>query len=259
MRYRGIGDEATCRWYASIMLNRLMFVYFVQKKGFLEGDVLYLQTKLAESRLTASNAYLSDYLYPLFFECLAKPADERATAVAGRIGRVPYLNGGLFKRHQIELDYPNIRIADSAFEGLLNFFDAYQWHLDDRPATDGNEISPDVLGYIFERYVNQAQMGAYYTKEDITEYIGSFAILSRLLAMVAGQDRNRRDLQTMWVRLRENPTAIFSRPSAMGTTYRYQNIRLCPGCLLRAMSRLLPKLGQRCSIGGRATPLYARK
>jgi hypothetical protein len=202
---RGISDEPTRRWYASIMLNRLMFVYFVQQKGFLDGDVEYLQTKLALSRATAKNAYFSDYLCPLFFECLSKPAAERAAAAAERIGRVPYLNGGLFKRHQIETEHPDVKIGDAAFEQVLAFFKAFQWHIDDRPAAEGDEISPDVLGYIFERYVNRAQ-GAYYTKEDITGYISSFAILARLLAMTARHGPGpQAALARMWDRLRDNP------------------------------------------------------
>ena len=56
-------------------------------------------------------------------------------------------------------------------ERVFDFFDGYRWHLDDRPRGEDNEINPDVLGYIFEKYVNQKQMGAYYTKEDITGYI----------------------------------------------------------------------------------------
>ena len=54
---------------------------------------------------------------------------------------------------------------------MFSFFDGYRWHLDERPRREDNEINPDVLGYIFEKYVNQKQMGAYYTKEDITGYI----------------------------------------------------------------------------------------
>src|ERR1017187_7352142 len=63
-----------------------------------------------------------------------------------------------------------IRVPDNAFAHLFNFFKDYDWHLDDREARAGNEINPDVLGYIFEKYINQKEMGAYYTKEDITEY-----------------------------------------------------------------------------------------
>ena len=93
-------------------------------------------------------------------------------------GRIPYLNGGMFDRHQIEQDYSNIDIADEAFEHLFEFFDKWRWHLDTRISATGKDINPDVLGYIFEQYINdRAQMGAYYTKEDITEYIGRNCII----------------------------------------------------------------------------------
>ena len=60
---------------------------------------------------------------------------------------------------------------------MFNFFDGYRWHLDERPYREDNEINPDVLGYIFEKYVNQKQMGAYYTKEDITGYISRNTVI----------------------------------------------------------------------------------
>ena len=87
------------------------------------------------------------------------------------LGEVPFLNGGLFDKHDLEQDNPDISIPDEAFERIFAFFEGYRWHLDERPRRDENEINPDVLGYIFEKYVNQKQMGAYYTKEDITGYI----------------------------------------------------------------------------------------
>ena len=78
------------------------------------------------------------------------------------LGKVPYLDGGLFQRHQIEkLHGKEIQIEDAAFENLLAFFEQYQWHLDERQLRADNEINPDVLGYIFEKYINQKQMGAY--------------------------------------------------------------------------------------------------
>jgi hypothetical protein len=97
------------------------------------------------------------------------------------IGEVPYLNGGLFSLHELEEANPGIDIPDEAFERLFAFFDAYDWHLDDRPLSSGNEINPDVLGYIFEKYINQKQMGAYYTKEDITEYISKNTVIPHLI------------------------------------------------------------------------------
>ena len=75
----GIDDEYDCRWYASVLLNRLMFIYFLQRKWFLDnGNPDYLQDKLAESRERGANLYYSQFLNLLFFEGFAKPEDERS-------------------------------------------------------------------------------------------------------------------------------------------------------------------------------------
>ncbi|MDE0018730.1 MAG: Eco57I restriction-modification methylase domain-containing protein [Candidatus Poribacteria bacterium] len=174
----GIPDEEMQKWYVSVMLNRLMFIYFIQKKNFLDSDQNYLSTKLTESQANATNKYYKDFLCPLFFEGFAKPEDERSREMKRLLGKIPYLNGGIFQQHQLEtLHGENIDIPDKAFEQLFSFFEQYQWHLDDRPLRNDNEINPDVLGYIFEKYINQKQMGAYYTKEDITEYISKNTII----------------------------------------------------------------------------------
>lgn len=170
-------------WYASLMLNRLMFVYFIQKKGFLDGDTDYLKNRLAMvQKLRGKDKFLSFYRYfllRLFHEGLGKSADERQLdpTLEKLLGKVPFLNGGFFEVHQLESQYPAIDIPDQAFEKLFVFFDQYRWHLDERPLRADNEINPDVVGYIFEKYINQKQMGAYYTKEDITEYISKNTLI----------------------------------------------------------------------------------
>jgi hypothetical protein len=125
------------------------------------------------------------------------------------IGRIPYLNGGMFEQHDIEKRYGDeIQIPDKAFERIFDYFDQYQWHLDERPLRADNEINPDVLGYIFEKYINQKRMGAYYTKEDITEYIGKNTVLpflfdaARPKCKIAFENPNG---PTIWDLLRENP------------------------------------------------------
>jgi hypothetical protein len=179
---KGIPDKQMESWYASVMVNRLMFLYFIQEKGFLNGDKEYLRNKLAESRDRKPDAYYRDFLCPLFFQGFARKKAERSAATNKLLGEIPYLNGGLFQKHQIEeLHGKTIVIADTAFEKLFSFFKEYDWHLDERENRNGNEINPDVLGYIFEKYINQKQMGAYYTKEDITEYIAQNTIIPFLL------------------------------------------------------------------------------
>ena len=178
----GITERADHEWYASVMLNRLMFVYFIQRKGFLDGDQHYLRNRLNKLRAEqGKDKFYSFYRYfllRLFHEGLG--TKKRSAELENLVGRIPYLNGGLFDVH--ELEKPDrygkaIQIPDQAFERIFDFFDGYQWHLDERPLRKDDEINPDVLGYIFEKYINQKQMGAYYTKEDITEYIGKNTVL----------------------------------------------------------------------------------
>lgn len=207
----GIPNQGDHEWYASVMLNRLMFVYFVQRKGFLDGDTDYLRNRLKSLKeKNKGDKFYSFYRYflvKLFHQGLGGKA--RKPELEKLIGRVPYLNGGIFDVHQLESDYGDaIQIPDKAFEAIFDYFDRYQWHLDERPLHADNEINPDVLGYIFEKYINQKQMGAYYTKEDITEYISKSTIIpflfdaARAKCKVAFENPHG---PTIWDLLRENP------------------------------------------------------
>lgn len=170
----GIENEADRRWYASVILNRLMFIYFLQKKMFLDnGDEKYLNNKLAHSKTElGKNKFYTEFLNKLFFEGFAKHETQRSAATNKLIGKIKYLNGGLFLEHKIETKYKDkIKISDVAFDNLFSLFDRYSWTLDDTPGGADNEMNPDVLGYIFEKYINQKAFGAYYTRTEITEYL----------------------------------------------------------------------------------------
>jgi len=179
---KGISDTVYRDWYASLMLNRLMFIYFIQKKGFLDNDKDYLRNRLKATQEKKGKdkfySFYRNFLLILFHKGLG--SYERTPEITNEIGIVPYLNGGLFDAHHIEKNY-NIEITDEAFEQVFSFFDQYEWHLDTRITATGKDINPDVIGYIFEKYINdRAYMGAYYTKEDITDYIGKNCIIPYL-------------------------------------------------------------------------------
>ena len=178
---KGITVQGDREWYASLMLNRMMFIYFVQKKGFLDNDINYLRNRLKMVQVRGGGGRFQQFyrifLLRLFHEGLGQPESQRAPDLAALLGKIPFLNGGLFDVHDLERDNPGISIPDEAFEGVFEFFEGYRWHLDERPYREDNEINPDVLGYIFEKYVNQKQMGAYYTKEDITGYISRNTVI----------------------------------------------------------------------------------
>ena len=168
----GIDDERDQQWYASVLLNRLMFIYFLQRKFFLDnGDGQYLQNKLAQTREKGRDPYYEKFLKALFFEGFAKPEDKRDPQANKLLGKIKYLNGGLFLPHPVEERWPKITVPDKAFENLYALFERYSWNLNDTPGGEDNEINPDVLGYIFEKYINQKAFGAYYTRTEITEYL----------------------------------------------------------------------------------------
>ena len=191
----GITVDSDRLWYSSVMLNRLMFIYFLQRKGFLDGDPDYLRNRLdAVQKRRGKDEFQSFYrcfLLRLFHEGLGSRRRERD--FEDLLGRIPYLNGGLFEVHEIESRYVDaagqtvVDIPDDAFKRVFSFFNDYEWCLDTRPARTETEINPDVLGYIFEKYINQKQMGAYYTKEDITDYISKNTIIPYLFDATRGK------------------------------------------------------------------------
>lgn len=206
----GITEVADKEWYASLMLNRLMFIYFMQRKGFLNGERDYLRDRLARcQREKGQDKFYSFYRYfllRLFHEGLGGKA--RNPELDQLLGRIPYLNGGLFQKHPIEERCPDIKIPDEAFTRIFAYFDRYQWHLDERPLRNDNEINPDVLGYIFEKYINQKQMGAYYTKEDITEYISKNTVIPFLFDAAKAKCKvafENPGGPTIWDHLRDDP------------------------------------------------------
>lgn len=196
------------QWYASVMLNRLMFCYFIQKKGFLDGDYNYLRNKLTWCNMQRGTghfySFYRSFLLQLFHGGLNSPRHN--SDFEAEFGRIPYLNGGMFDVHQLEKDYADIDIKDEAFEKLFAFFDQWEWHLDTRMTASGRDINPDVLGYIFEQYINdRAEMGAYYTKEDITEYIGKNCILPFLMDKLKAQSPDAFQPDGyVWKKLRES-------------------------------------------------------
>ncbi len=183
---KGISIVSDKEWYASLMLNRLMFCYFIQKKGFLDNNPDYLKEKLAvcQQKKGKDKFYVSFYknfLLALFHQGLGY--SEHSEELKKELGKIPYLNGGLFDIHDLEKQYAGIDIGDEAFSTVFQFFDQYNWHLDTRTAASGKDINPDVIGYIFEKFINdRAKMGAYYTKEDITDYISKNCIIPYLFS-----------------------------------------------------------------------------
>jgi type I restriction-modification system DNA methylase subunit len=166
-----------------------MFVYFLQKKEFINNDPNYLKNCLRKVQaLKGENKFYSfyrDYLLELFFNRLDRSEGKvEDPAIIEILGDVPYVNGGVFGQSDSEREF-KIDIPDAAFQEIFNFFDSYSWHLDTRPTGIPNEINPEVIGYIFEQYINftaegKKENGAYYTKHDVTGYMVTQSLLPRI-------------------------------------------------------------------------------
>lgn len=207
----GLDSLEERRAYTSRMLNRLMFCYFLQKRGYLDHRVDYLAYHLSDTQQRQGRdqfhaTFFRGFLLGFFGRGLNSA--ERDEHFRSQYGRIPYINGGMFALAECESgETPGVDIPDEAFERLFTFFDRYQWHLDTRATASGRDINPDVLGYIFEQYINdRAANGAYYTKEDVTGYIAANTIVPKLLQMTSARLREPFAAGGyVWLTLRREP------------------------------------------------------
>jgi hypothetical protein len=146
---------------ALLQLTRILVLYFVQAKGWLDGRERFLREEV-DRCMARGGAIHRDLLRPLFFGALNRAGPERSRAV-GRMGRIPFLNGGLFEPHPLERrwrgDLPT-RTWLTAFDDLFERF-----HFVTR-ADGGPGIAPDMLGQVFEGVMEpelRLASGSYYT------------------------------------------------------------------------------------------------
>jgi hypothetical protein len=166
----GIAHKQDRDLYASILLNRLVFFYFLQRRGLIDyGNTTYLEDALKKSR---NDCYYRGFLLSLFFEDLSKPAQNRNEDVQTQLWKVNDRGSRLF--HPQALEQPDVQIPDRAFEQLFSFFSSYNWQIFDVPFGDGGgeAITPEKLGRIFEMQFNQASgVGLSSTPSEMLEYL----------------------------------------------------------------------------------------
>jgi hypothetical protein len=212
---KGIDNKGDREWYSALLMNRLMFIYFMQRKGFMDNDPNYLRTRLDRLQELAGKGHFyefyRDLLVPLFHDGLGAPGKKiDSKVIHSLVGDVPYINGGIFAVHPIEA-HNEISVGDDTFRKIFDLFDAYQWHLDDRPSANPNEINPDVLGYIFEQFINQKEQGAYYTHEDVTHFMTASTLVPVFLERLQQQTQIN-----PWQRLQTEPGRYIWESLAFG-------------------------------------------
>lgn len=184
-----LSDTKQHRDYVKKLLGRLVFLQFLQKKGWMGvpasnvkwegGDKNYL-SKLVDNYAN-NNRLLSDVLEPLFFKTLnEKRNGDIADGKLGENIKIPYLNGGLFDKDRIDeldIDFPY-----SYFKELMDFFSQYNFTIDENDPDDSEVgIDPEMLGHIFENLLeDNKDKGAFYTPKEIVQYMCRQSVIQYL-------------------------------------------------------------------------------
>ena len=149
------------RTVALLQLIRVLFLYFVQARGWLDGRPAFLRERLDDA-LAHRRRLHRDLFRPLFFGTLNRPMEHRGRSRG--FGRIPFLNGGLFEPHPLERrwqpEIPN-RQWQAAFDEVFERF-----HFTLNPAGRPGAIAPDMLGQVFEQLMapeERRRTGSFYT------------------------------------------------------------------------------------------------
>lgn len=173
--------------HARLVVNRLLFLLFIQEKRWLNGNENYIQERYANSISKGDDPY-EDFFKPLFFDTLCKSDEDTST-----LGRIPYFNSELFQPRKFETDEGTfdetevVKIDSRFFEVLLStsedspgLFHRYRISIrETNPSEQELVIDPEFVGRVFESFMNddeRSKKGAFYTPKPTTTYMAKNAI-----------------------------------------------------------------------------------
>ena len=180
-------NDKNIRDYVKKMMGRITFLHFLQRKGWMCGDLNYMQNMFEKSPY--KNDYLDSVLEPLFFGILnTKPAEREALFTENGWDKnqleewknIPYLNGGLFERTEEDI-YESCFPAEY-FQRLFQFFSEYNFTIDENDPNDAEVgVDPEMLGKIFENLLeDNKDKGAFYTPKEIVRYMCQESLIAYL-------------------------------------------------------------------------------
>ena len=187
-------EEKPIRDYVKKLLGRIVFLHFLQKKGWLgvpagkewgEGDRDFMLKLFKNATERQKENFLDDILEDLFAEGLDRNRSDKGdlydTEVNG-IGkcRIPYLNGGLFERD--DLDKKSSHFPAEYFDSLLTMLSQYNFTIDENDPNDAEVgVDPEMLGRIFENLLeDNKDKGAFYTPKEIVQYMCRESLIAYL-------------------------------------------------------------------------------
>lgn len=196
-------EEKPIRDYVKKLLGRIVFLHFLQKKGWLgvpagkewgEGDRDFMLNIFKNANESQKENFLDDILEDLFAEGLDRNRSDQGdlydTKVEGfRNCRIPYLNGGLFERDI--LDKKPSHFPASYFNSLLTMLSQYNFTIDENDPNDAEVgVDPEMLGRIFENLLeDNKDKGAFYTPKEIVQYMCRESLIAYLQTDMREEDK----------------------------------------------------------------------
>lgn len=180
-------NDKKVRDYIKKMMGRITFLHFLQRKGWMCGDLNYMQNLFNRSQYQED--YLDRVLEPLFFGILNTKPEKRDVlfeqlhwdkALLNEWKAIPYLNGGLFERD--EEDEPDSVFPAKYFNDLFQFFSEYNFTIDENDPNDAEVgVDPEMLGKIFENLLeDNKDKGAFYTPKEIVRFMCQESLIAYL-------------------------------------------------------------------------------
>ena len=240
------GDEKAIRDFSKKLLGRIVFLYFIQKKGWLgvpenedwgNGDHHFLTNQF--QNFTHKELFYKDFLSVLFFDTLnTKRAND--LFIENPSYKIPYLNGGLFEEENP--NHRNLIFPDHLFANLFNFFDQYNFTIyEDDPLDHTIAVDPEMLGHIFENLLeDNKDKGAYYTPKEIVHYMCQESLIEYLNTYCLNCDffdlgitlieETQKELITQFIKKKEININILDKSSkskeSFKSWFRHLNIAL---------------------------------
>ena len=234
-------DDKPLRDYAKRLLGRLVFLHFLQKKGWMgcaanqkawtSGSPEFLIDLFRPFREADRPDFYSAALVPLFFDTLSRKRPDDLFQVEGMSGpcRVPYLNGGLFEEDTVKEEAVDVRRIDfpaDLFGRLLDFFAQYNFTIEEnRPEDHDVGIDPEMLGHIFENLLEENRTkGAIYTPRPIVQYMCQESLIGYLHGRLEKEGIGR---GTVAAFVREHDVQPAMRAQAGYVEKLLEDVRIC--------------------------------
>jgi len=176
-----LSDEKMVSFYIKKLLGRIVFLYFVQKKGWLDNNRRFISELYnTYTKENPSINFYDEIMETLFFNALNTKRENDKITLGDKEYTIPYLNGGLFEAD--EYDNKNLTIPNSDFKQILELFDGYNFTvIEDTPHDSEIAIDPEMLGKVFEDLLeDRKEKGAFYTPREIVHYMCQQSIINYL-------------------------------------------------------------------------------